>query len=277
MPVSAADPSFDPSAGPSRDWADLVQQRAVNATRQDLVLPRDLLRALDRMALQCCAQKQEKQQPAGRCVSALFTGPRGTGKTLTAEVLAHEAGLDFRRIGLSRLISRQIGETEKNLARLFAAGAALLLFDEADALFARRGEVAGAQDRFANAAADYLLQRLDDYSGIVILTVDTKNSIDPAFQRQFGFILDFPFPDSVQRAAIWRRIFPPDTPVEGLDPERLARLPLTGADIRDIARSSAMLAAEEGQPVRMAHLLRAAVRQCARLNLPIDLAAIGRP
>ena len=277
MPVSAADPSFDPPVGPSGDWADLVQQRAVTATRQDLVLPRDLLRALDRMALQCCAQKQGQGKSPGRGVSALFTGPRGTGKTLAAEVLAHEAGLDFRRIGLSRLINRQIGETEKNLARLFAAGAALLLFDEADALFARRGDVAAAQDRFANGGADYLLRRLDDYSGIVILTADTRSHLDSAFQRRLGFILDFPFPDPAQRAAIWRRIFPPDTPVEGLDPERLARLPLTGADIRDIARSSAMLAAEEGQPVRMAHLLRAAVRQCARLNLTIDLTAIARP
>ena len=134
-----------------------------------------------------------------------------------------------------------------------------------------------SHDRYAAAETGYLLQRIEAFRGIVILSTDRREDIPPSFLLGLTFAMDFAFPGLAERAEIWRRIFPPDTPVEGLDPERLARLPLCGADIRDIARSSAALAASEGQPVRMAHLLRAAVREFARLDRPIDLTAISRP
>ena len=188
--------------------------------------------------------------------------------------------LDLYRVDLSHFVSRDIGETEKNLSRLFEAAesaGALLYFDEANALFGKRGEVRGVRNRYATMEADFFFQRIETFAGIVILATCHREDIPPASVRRLAFAMDFALPDMAERAEIWRRIFPPDTPVEGLDPERLARLPLCGADIRDIARSSAALAASEGQPVRMAHLLRAAVRQCAKLDQPIDLAAIARP
>jgi SpoVK/Ycf46/Vps4 family AAA+-type ATPase len=263
------------------DLAAVVQCRVPTATRQDLVLSKPLMRVLERIAVRWCERTQEGHG-GGRDggISVLFTGPRGTGKTLAAEVLAHEARLDLYRVDLSQLAGRNIGETEKNLSRLFEAAEsarALLFFDEADALFGKRSEVKDAHDRYAAMDTDFLLQRIEGFAGIVILATGRRGDIDPAFLRRLAFAMDFAFPEMAERAEIWRRIFPPDTPIEGLDPERLARLPLCGADIRDIARSSAALAASEGQPVRMAHLLRAAVRQCAKLDQPIDLAAIARP
>ncbi len=263
------------------DLAAAVQRRVPAATRQDLVLSKPLLRVLERIAVQWRERTLDAAGGAkSQGIAVLFAGPRGTGKTLAAEVLAHETRLDLFRIDLSRLVSRYIGETEKNLARLFEAAesaGALLYFDEADALFGKRSAVKDSHDRYAAVEANYLLQRIEAFRGIVILSADCRADIPPAFLGRLAFAMDFAFPDLAERAAIWRRIFPPDTPVEGLDPERLARLPLCGADIRDIARSSAALAASEGQPVRMAHLLRAAIRECARLDRPIDLTAISRP
>jgi SpoVK/Ycf46/Vps4 family AAA+-type ATPase len=263
------------------DLAAVVECRVPVATRQDLVLSKTLMRVLERIAVRWCERTQEGHG-AGRDggISVLFTGPRGTGKTLAAEVLAHETRLDLYCIDLSQLLSRDIGETEKNLSRLFEtaeSAGALLYFDEADALFAKRGEVKDANDRYTSVAAESLLQRIERFRGIAILAVCRREDIDPAFLRRLAFAMDFTLPGMAERVEIWRRIFPPDTPVEGIDAERLARLPLCGADIRDIARTSAELAASEGQPVRMAHLLRAAIRECARLDRPIDLSAIAQP
>ncbi|HEY2889577.1 MAG TPA: ATP-binding protein, partial [Dongiaceae bacterium] len=273
------------------DLAAVVQCRVPTATRQDLVLSKPLMRVLERIAVSWRERTLGRERVWGRehrlenhgardgGISGLFSGPRGTGKTLAAEVLAHETRLDLYRVDLSHLVGHDIGETEKNLCRLFEAAesaGALLYFDEADALFGKRGEAKDVPDRCANAEVDLLLQRIEAFAGIVILATSRREDIDPAFLRRLTFAMDFALPDMAERVEIWRRIFPPDTPVEGLDPERLARLQLCGADIRDIARSSAALAASEGQPVRMAHLLRAAVRQCAKLDQPIDLAAIAR-
>ena len=205
----------------------------------------------------------------GLGVSALFAGPSGTGKTMAAEVLARELRLDLYRIDLSTVVSKYIGETEKNLRRVFDAadeGGAILLFDEADALFGKRSEVKDSHDRYANIEVSYLLQRMEAYRGLAILTTNLKDSLDSAFLRRLRFVVQFPFPDVEQRAEIWRRIFPDQTPTQGLDVDKLARLGVAGGTIRNIALSAAFLAADEGTPVRMTHLLRAARSEYVKLE-----------
>jgi vesicle-fusing ATPase len=197
----------------------------------------------------------------GLGVTALFAGESGTGKTLAAEVLAAELGLDLYRIDLAATVSKYIGETEKNLRRLFEAaeaGGAVLLFDEADALFGKRGEVKDGHDRYANLEVAYLLQRMESYRGLAILTTNLRSNVDRAFLRRLRFVVQFPFPDREQRAEIWRRTFPAVAPLEGIDPEQIARLNVSGGSIRMIALSAAFAAAEEGAPVRPSHLLHAA-------------------
>jgi SpoVK/Ycf46/Vps4 family AAA+-type ATPase len=197
----------------------------------------------------------------GLGISALFAGVSGTGKTLASEMLANALRLDLYRIDLSSVVSKYIGETEKNLRRIFDAAeesGAILLFDEADALFGKRSEVKDSHDRYANIEVSYLLQRMESYRGLAILTTNMKSALDQAFLRRIRFVVQFPFPDATQRAEIWRRIFPPATPTEGLDIQRLARLNAPGGNIRNIALNAAFLAADEGSPVRMIHLLHAA-------------------
>jgi SpoVK/Ycf46/Vps4 family AAA+-type ATPase len=196
----------------------------------------------------------------GLGISALFSGPSGTGKTLAAEVLATELKLDLYRIDLSSVVSKYIGETEKNLKQVFDAaesGGVLLLFDEADALFGKRAEVKDSHDRYANIEVGYLLQRMESFQGLAILTTNAKSALDKAFQRRLRFSVDFPFPDSTQREAIWSRAFPSQTPTSGLDSARLARLNMPGGNIRNIALNAAFFAAEQGSSVEMAHVLEA--------------------
>jgi SpoVK/Ycf46/Vps4 family AAA+-type ATPase len=159
------------------------------------------------------------------------------------------------------VVSKYIGETEKNLRRVFDAaeeGGAVLLFDEADALFGKRSEVKDSHDRYANIEVSYLLQRMEAYRGLAILTTNQKAALDPAFQRRLRFVVHFPFPDAPQREAIWRGIFPAATPTRGLDPAKLARLHVAGGSIRNIALNAAFAAADAGEAVGMAHLLQAA-------------------
>jgi SpoVK/Ycf46/Vps4 family AAA+-type ATPase len=211
-------------------------------------------------------------------LSALFAGASGTGKTMAAEVLAAELRLDLYRIDLSQVVSKYIGETEKNLRRVFEAaesGGAILLFDEADALFGKRTEVKDSHDRYANIEISYLLQRMDTYRGLAILTTNMKSVLDTAFLRRIRFVVQFPFPDAAQRAEIWRRIFPAQTPVENLDLNRLARLNVPGGNIRNIALQAAFLAADSGEPVRMFHLLRAARNEYAKLEKPLTEAEVS--
>ena len=156
----------------------------------------------------------------GLGISALFSGASGTGKTMAAEVLANELALDLYRIDLSAVVSKYIGETEKNLRRLFDAAeetGAILLFDEADALFGKRSEVKDSHDRYANIEVSYLLQRMESYRGLAILTTNFRAALDPAFLRRIRFIVNFPFPDAGQRAEIWRGVFPSQTPVDGIE------------------------------------------------------------
>ncbi len=197
----------------------------------------------------------------GAGLTALFAGPSGTGKTFAARAVAGALGLDLWRVDLSAVTSKYIGETEKNLRRLFDAadaGGAVLLFDEADALFGRRSEVRDSRDRYANLEVSYLLQRLESYRGVALLTSNLAGSIDSAFLRRLRFVVEFPFPDREARARIWAGVFPPSVPTEGLLPERLAQLHTSGAGIRDIALRAAYLAAGEGRPVSHAHIQRAA-------------------
>ena len=208
----------------------------------------------------------------GLGITALLVGPSGTGKTMAAEVLANELHLDLYRIDLSQVVSKYIGETEKNLRRLFDAaedGGAILLFDEADAIFGKRSEVKDSHDRYANIEVSYLLQRMEDYRGLAILTTNNKEAIDTAFMRRIRFLIQFPFPGIEQRKDIWRRIFPPATPVSALDIDKLARLNVSGGNIKNIALYAAFLAAEAGEPVRMSHLLRAARVEYGKLEMSL--------
>jgi hypothetical protein len=208
----------------------------------------------------------------GLGAAALFAGPSGTGKTLAAEVVAGALRLDLYRIDLSQVVSKYIGETEKNLRRVFdaaEAGGAVLLFDEADALFGKRSEVKDSHDRYANIEVGYLLQRIEAFRGVAILTTNLKDTLDPAFLRRLRFIVQFPFPDPEARARIWQRIFPARTPIEGLETAALARLSVSGGTIHNIALSAAFLAADAGEPVRMSHLLAATRAEYAKLNRPL--------
>ncbi|MEU1891417.1 ATP-binding protein [Streptomyces pristinaespiralis] len=205
----------------------------------------------------------------GLGVTALFAGGSGTGKTLAAEVMAKELGLDLFIIDLSQVVSKYIGETEKNLRKVFDAaerGGALLLFDEADALFGKRSEVKDSHDRYANLEVSYLLMRMEAYRGLAILTTNMKQALDTAFMRRIRFVVDFPFPQESERAEIWRRVLPAQAPMKDIDPELLARLTVAGGSIRNIALSGAFLAAEEGERLRMRHMLEAARTEYLKLD-----------
>jgi hypothetical protein len=264
---------------------DLAQRIEPVATWDDLVLPDVPRTLLHEIAAQVRQRVRVYERwgfaargRRGLGISALFAGPSGTGKTLAAEVLANELRLDLFRIDLSRVVSKYIGETEKNLRRVFDAaeeGGAILLFDEADAVFGKRSEVKDSHDRYANIEVSYLLQRMESYQGLAILTTNMKSALDPAFLRRLRFVLQFPFPDAVQRRDIWRRMFPQATPTEGLDLERLAKLNIAGGNIRNIALNAAFLAADASEPVRMGHLLRAARGEYAKLERPLTEVEMG--
>ncbi|MET0646929.1 MAG: ATP-binding protein [Pyrinomonadaceae bacterium] len=280
-----AEALWDACRAQARPRLDSLAQRIEPAAGwDDLVVPAAQLSLLREVATQVRqrATVYEKwgfasKGSRGLGVSALFAGSSGTGKTMAAEVLAGELRLDLYRIDLSSVVSKYIGETEKNLRRVFDAaetGGAILLFDEADAIFGKRSEVKDSHDRFANIEVSYLLQRMESYRGLAILTTNLKSSLDTAFMRRIRFVVPFPFPDAAQRADIWRRVFPAAVPTEGLDPERLSRLNVAGGNIRNIALGAAFLAADAGEPVRMSHLLRAARGEYAKLEKQLTEAEI---
>jgi hypothetical protein len=252
----------------------LAQRIEPVASWDDLVLPADEVAVLREIAAQLSHRELvyerwgfASKSARGLGISALFEGPSGTGKTMAGEVLARELGLDLYRIDLSQVVSKWIGETEKNLRRVFEgaeAAEAILLFDEADALFGKRSQVKDSHDRYANIEVSYLLQKMEEYRGLAILTTNARDALDRAFLRRIRFIVRFPFPDGAQREEIWRRIFPDATPTEGLDAERLAQLNVAGGGIRNIAMQAAFLAADAAAPVGMAHVRQAAVREYAK-------------
>jgi SpoVK/Ycf46/Vps4 family AAA+-type ATPase len=264
---------------------ELAQRIETSAGWDDLVLP-ETHRALLR---DVAAQVRARPTVYGRWgfgghgarglgITALFAGESGTGKTLAAEVVARELRLDLFRIDLSGVVSKYIGETEKNLRRVFDAAeeaGAVLLFDEADALFGKRSEVKDSHDRHANIEVAYLLQRMEAYPGLAVLTTNLRDALDTAFLRRIRFIIQFPFPDAAQRELIWRRVFPPGVPTKGLLWGELARLNVAGGNIRNIALNAAFFAAEEGKAVRMTHLLRAARAEYDKLQRPLTATEVG--
>jgi SpoVK/Ycf46/Vps4 family AAA+-type ATPase len=188
--------------------------------------------------------------------------------------------LNLYRIDLSAVVSKYIGETEKNLRRLFDAaedGGAILFFDEADALFGKRSEVKDSHDRYANIEINYLLQRLEAYRGLAILATNMKNALDGAFTRRLRFIVSFPFPGLAERRDIWRKAFPPQTLTKGLDFDRLARLNLTGGNIHNVALNAAFLAAKENTPITMPLVFEAARAEFGKLERPVSEADLYWP
>ena len=236
----------------------LASVRESTAGLDELVLPEAPMRALRAMiaTVRQRALVHDEwgygERRRGLAVTALFSGPSGTGKTTAAEAVARELGRDLVAVDLSQVVSKYIGETEKNLAALFEAAesGAVLVFDEGDALFGRRTAVRDSHDRYANLEVSYLLQRLETFNGIAIVTTNAREAIDAAFVRRMRFVVTFPFPDAAQRAELWRAAFPAGVPTEGLSPARLAQLAVSGGTITQLALHASFLAADEGAPGR---------------------------
>ncbi len=269
------------AAGWIRALDDAARQQLVNrignsATRvtrlanwTDIVLPEDISDSLLEITSRVRHRKTvfekwgfDRSMTSSRGITALFQGSPGSGKTMVAGVIARDLGLEVYRVDVSRITSKWIGETEKNLGALFDAaeeGQVMLLFDEADSLFAKRTEVKSSVDRYANMEVNYLLQRLDSFEGIAILTTNFGNSIDSAFKRRLTYRITFPFPDEEMREQLWRALLPPQVPISGkLDFASLAqRFRLSGGYIRNAALRAAFLAVEEGSSLTQAHIERA--------------------
>ena len=264
----------------------LARQVDPTYTWEDIVLPPDRLGHLREVAARIRHQGTVYSEwgfagkfTLGNGLNVLFTGPSGTGKTMAAEVVARDAGLDLYKIDLSSVVSKYIGETEKNLRRIFDEAEetdAILFFDEADALFGKRSEVKDAHDRYANIEVNYLLQRVEEHDGTVILTTNFKQNIDEAFLRRIHLSVDFPRPDAESREAIWQLVFPEETPVEELDFEFLSTLEVTGGNIRNVALTAAFMAAEEDRSVGMEHVVRAVRREFQKTGKLIRPEEFGR-
>jgi AAA+ superfamily predicted ATPase len=222
----------------------------------------------------------DRKLAMGKGLCVLFAGPSGTGKTMAADILAGELGLDLYKIDLSTVVSKYIGETEKNLARIFTEAEtsnAILFFDEADALFGKRSEVKDSHDRYANIETGYLLQRMEEHEGVVILASNFRKNMDEAFVRRLHFTVEFPFPSEEDRYRIWKNVWPDDTPRDpALDLQFFAgRFQMTGGNIRNIALSAAFLAADDSGMVTMQHLLRATQREYQKMGKVISEADFG--
>ncbi len=267
-------------------WIYLAQRVESTATWDDLVLPEMEKEILQDIVAQVRHRSTvyEKWGFGGKGNRALgnqfvicgLQWDRQNNQLLV--VLARALNLDLYRIDLSSVVSKYIGETEKNLRRVFDAadaGGAILLFDEADALFGKRSEVKDSHDRYANIEVSYLLQRIESYRGLAILTTNMKSALDAAFLRRIRFVVQFPFPDTEQRAQIWSRIFPHDSPTDELDVGRLAQLNVAGGNIKNMALTAAFLAADTNEPIRMTHLLRAARSEYAKLEKSLTEAEVA--
>ncbi|MCA9948314.1 MAG: ATP-binding protein [Anaerolineales bacterium] len=258
--------------------ASLAQAVSPRYAWQDIVLPPAQVTQLQQMCDQMRFRAQvldtwgfDQKMALGKGLNALFTGPPGTGKTMAADIMAGELELDLYKIDLSTVVSKYIGETEKNLARIFAEGEtsnAILFFDEADALFGKRTEVKDAHDRYANLETSYLLQKMDEYPGMVILATNLRHNMDRAFVRRMQFIIEFPLPNSADRRRIWAGIWPQQAPLAAdVDFERLAaEMDITGGHIRNIALAAAFLAAADGRSITMAHIMRAAEKEYKKMG-----------
>jgi hypothetical protein len=270
--VAAANAVWEACKIQVRPSIDHIAQRLSDAASwSDLILPASQMETLHTIEKQLSFRQTVYgdwnfggNTGRGRGTTVMFTGPSGTGKTLAAEALVTRLGLDLYRIDLSSTVSKYIGETEKNLGRIFDAaecGGIALLFDEADALFGKRSEVKDSKDRYANIEVSYLLQRLESFQGLVILTTNLRDSLDQAFLRRIRFVVEFPFPNTAQREGIWRHTLGVGAPLGEIDYTKLARLSVSGGTIRNIAINAAFRAAADGGVIEMKH-----IRESTRLE-----------
>ena len=277
VPNAPAIDVWDAVRAQARPRLDALAERIdTNAAWRDLILPveqRRLVRqVVDHVRHRDVVYRRwgfARGADTAEGLTVLFAGASGTGKSLAARVLANVLRLDLYRVDLSAVFSKYIGETEKNLRRIFDAaesGGVVLVFDEADALFGKRSEVSDSHDRHANVEVSYLLQRLERFNGVAILTTNMRESFDVAFMRRFRFVVDFPFPDPALRARIWKRAFPARTPTDALDFALLAKLAVPGGNIRNIALNAAVRAAAKGRPVAMDDVAAAARMEYAKLD-----------
>jgi len=268
----------------NRKLATLAQKITPHYAWDDIVLPLDPMEQLREIcnyvkyrALVYEEWGFDRKLSLSKGLNALFAGPSGTGKTMAAEIIAGELGLDLYKIDLSGVVSKYIGETEKNLASIFAEAEtsnAILFFDEADALFGKRSEVRDAHDRYANIEIGYLLQKMEEYEGVVILATNLRKNMDDAFVRRMHFTVEFPFPNAKDRRRIWEKIWPEDTPRSPhLDLDFMARrIKVAGGNIRNIALAAAFLAADDAATddgsvgVDMRHLIRATRREYQKMG-----------
>ncbi|ATB39027.1 ATPase [Cystobacter fuscus] len=256
---------------------------AGTARWEELILPPSRLELLREFLLWIRHRQVVVEQWGGRAVGgpvALFAGTSGTGKTFAASVLATELGWPLYRVDLGALVSKYIGETEKNLNRLFGAAhgrEVILLFDEADSLFGKRGEVREARDRYANLEVSHLLARIEQHEGPCILTTNLKGHLDPAFTRRFQLVVEFPRPDAQAQARLWRGQLPPRAPLEpDVDPQLLGTaVSLSGGGIRNAALHAAYLAAGTGGPIGLRHLALAIWRELGKDGRDVSLAELG--
>jgi hypothetical protein len=263
----------------------LAQRLDVKATWNDLVLPDEQSKLMHQIAGQVRERHKvyhdwgfAARMNRGFGITALFAGESGTGKTMAAEVIANDLELNLYRIDLSAVVSKYIGETEKNLRQLFDAaeqGGSILFFDEADALFGKRSEVKDSHDRYANIEINYLLQRMESFSGLAILATNMKTALDPAFMRRLRFIVNFQFPSFAERKRIWEKALPADVPKQDLDFDRLSRLSITGGNIHSIVLNAAFMAAAvpDGK-VTLPLLLAAARAELRKLERPFNEAEL---
>ena len=213
----------------------------------------------------------DRKLSLGKGLNVLFSGPSGTGKTMAAEIMANELNLDLYKIDLSTVVSKYIGETEKNLSKIFKEAEtsnAILFFDEADALFGKRSEVKDSHDRYANIEIGYLLQKMDEYTGVVILATNMRKNMDDAFVRRMHFTVEFPFPEENYRLSIWKNIFPDETPQgKNIDFDFLAKkFKMSGGNIKNVALAAAFYAADDERTVTMEHLIRATKREFQKMG-----------
>jgi SpoVK/Ycf46/Vps4 family AAA+-type ATPase len=272
----------------NRKLASLAQKIVPHYKWDDIVLPADRLEMLREICNQVKYRALvldewgfDRKLALGKGLNVLFAGPSGTGKTMAADIMAGELALDLYKIDLSTVVSKYIGETEKNLARIFAEAEtsnAILFFDEADALFGKRSEVRDSHDRYANIEISYLLQKMEEYDGVVILATNLQKNMDDAFVRRMHFTVEFPFPSAKDRRRIWEQIWPEDTPRSpDLDLDFAARrFEITGGNIRNIALASAFLAAANGEVVGMNHLVRATLREYQKMGKVVTEEEFGK-
>jgi SpoVK/Ycf46/Vps4 family AAA+-type ATPase len=269
------------------ELADLARKIEPLYRWDDIVLPEDTLAQLHEISQRVAHGNRvleewgfERKLSQGKGTAVLFAGPSGTGKTMAAEILAADLGLDLYKIDLSGVVSKYVGETEKNLERIFQAAEdsnAILFFDEADALFGKRSEVRDSHDRYANIEISYLLQKMESYDGITILATNLRQNLDDAFVRRMAFTVTFPFPDTASRRRIWEGIWPDDVP-RAFGDETLedlaARFKLSGGNIRNVALAATYLAAAENGAVTMKHLYLAIRREYQKMGKTLSDAEV---